>query len=95
MKQYFTPMLLTAGGIDITVSQEGDIGTGTVYDSIIDILTEWGITSGELGTLGLSQNPADSSWQTLADTAGLHFNANDPTTWDAMAEYIVNQLYPS
>lgn len=79
MKQYFTPMLLTAGGIDITVSQEGDIGTGSTEMWVQ--FAEWGITQDIL-------NLAD-------DDPGYPGYTDDPESWMTLYEWLYNNGYVS
>lgn len=82
MKQYFTPMLLTAsvGNIDLTKSQEGEIGTG-----ITDMeaqFAEWGITPDILASA--ERNPACPE-----------YSEADPDSWMTLYEWLYNNGYVS
>ena len=86
-KAYSVPVLiLGSGGIDITDSQDAETGTGEFFTQINDFLNA-NLDSGDVAWLygELGDNPAE--WT----VDGYVFN--DPNTWDALVNYVANELY--
>lgn len=83
-KTYFAPVLLVAsGGIDITDSQEGSIGTGETYADILQTLYSMGFTDADITGAGLKIDDI-ANWGNIV--AG--FDPNDDTTWSLVVDYI-------
>lgn len=88
-KNYFTPVLMVAsGGIDITDSQEGGLGTGTVYDEIMGYLSS-SLDSDALTWFTSSYGSDPSGW---SDSV-LGFDPNNSETWEFLLEFIYNEYY--
>lgn len=88
-KAYFPPVLTFAsGGIDITQSQEGSIGTGTEYSDL------WAMLNDQLDddarkwlTSQYGSRPGD--W--TDDVEG--FDPDNPETWELILEFVYNGYY--
>lgn len=83
-KPYFAPVFVVAsGGIDITDSQEGSVGTGETYGDILKTLYSMGFTDADITGAGLDINDI-ANWGNKVSG----FNPNDDSTWTLVVDYI-------
>ena len=83
-KPYFAPVFVVAsGGIDITDSQEGSVGTGETYGDILKTLYSMGFTDADITGAGLDINDI-ANWGNIVPG----FNPNDDSTWTLVVDHI-------
>ncbi len=86
-KTYFTPVFLTMtvgdGSIDLTKSQQGAVGTGTVVTNVVEFIQS---QYSETDYAIIIANHPVSSWSAIASDLGY----NDLSTlesWEALGDY--------
>lgn len=88
-KAYSVPVLiLSSGGIDITDSQEGEVGGGNVYDDIMGQLGE-SLDSDALDWLTGTYGTDPDAWSAVVPG----FDPNNQETWDLLLEFVYNSYY--